>query len=285
MTPPVDLLASGWTTAGPVVPFGATLVSPIDIEQRIRLTAAAGFSGFGLAHADLLAIKQTIGYPALRLMLADHGLVHIEVETLGDWFAHDERRAHADQVRHDLLEAAEALSARHIKAEGDQVHTDWPLERMVDDFRLLAAQADGVGARIAFEPMPFGNVRTPDEALRLVQLADHPALGICLDLWHVERSAVDIGDLARLPASAIAVVELNDGSAEAVGTMLEDTLHRRRLCGDGAFDTTGFIRAIRATGWDGPWGVEILSDQHRARDVTESIPAVYETTMAAFARA
>lgn len=92
-------------------------------------------------------------------------------------------------------------------------------------------------------------------------------------------------DLAQMPASAIAAVELNDGSAEAVGTMLEDTLHRRRLCGDGAFDTTGFIRAIRATGWDGPWGVEILSDQHRARDVTESIAAVYETTMGAFARA
>lgn len=126
-------------------------------------------------------------------MLADNGLVHVEVETLGNWFADDDRRPAADQVRHDLLEAAEALSARHIKAEGDQVHTDWPLERMVDDFRLLAAQADGVGARIAFEPMPFGNVRTPDEALRLVQLADHPALGICLDLWHVERSGVGIG--------------------------------------------------------------------------------------------
>ncbi len=285
MTPTVDLLASGWTTAGPAVPFAATQVSPIDIEQRIRLARAAGFRGFGLAHADLLAVREGIGYPTLRLMLADHGLVHVEVETLGNWFADDERRPAADRVRHDLLEAAEALSARQIKAEGDQVDTDRPQERMVADFHALGEQAEAVGTRIAFEPMPFGNVRTPYEALRLVQAADHPALGICLDLWHVERAGVDVGDLAQLPAAAIAAVELNDGSAEEVGTMLEDTLHRRRLCGEGSFDITGFIRAVRATGWDGPWGVEILSDEHRARDVTESIPAVHQTTMVAFARA
>ncbi|CAN5883454.1 sugar phosphate isomerase/epimerase [soil metagenome] len=280
-----ELLASGWTTAGPVVPFSQPLDSPIDVRQRIRVASEAGFVGFGLAHADLLAARDTIGYRTLKQLLDDHGIVHVEVETLGDWFAGDERRATSDRVRRDLLEAAEALSARHIKAEGDQVDTGWPVERMVDDFHELCAQAHDVGSRIAFEPMPFGNVRTPRDALGLVEAADHPAAGMCIDAWHVDRGKVSSAELAALPAAAITTVELNDGDAERVGTPLEDTLHRRKLCGTGSFDLTGFVTAIRSTGYDGPWGVEILSDELRARDIEESIPDVYATTMATLAPA
>ena len=33
----------------------------------------------------------------------------------------------------------------------------------------------------------------------------------------------------------------------------------RRLPGDGDFDIAGFVAAVRATGFQGPWGVELLS--------------------------
>lgn len=46
---------------------------------------------------------------------------------------------------------------------------------------------------------------------------------------------------------------------------LEDILDRRHLCGVSAMDVPAFIRAIRATGFDGTWGVEILADEHRKR--------------------
>lgn len=59
-------------------------------------------------------------------------------------------------------------------------------------------------------------------------------------------------------------MELNDADQSAVGTLFEDTVHRRRYCGEGTFDLPGMIAALRSTGWDGPWGVEILSDEHRA---------------------
>jgi sugar phosphate isomerase/epimerase len=36
-------------------------------------------------------------------------------------------------------------------------------------------------------------------------------------------------------------------------------LRDRRLPGDGDFDIAGFVAAVRATGFRGPWGVEVLS--------------------------
>ena len=51
--------------------------------------------------------------------------------------------------------------------------------------------------------------------------------------------------------------------ADQIGTLFEDTVHRRRLCGEGTFDLPGIIVALRTAGWHGPWGVEILSDEYR----------------------
>jgi sugar phosphate isomerase/epimerase len=44
---------------------------------------------------------------------------------------------------------------------------------------------------------------------------------------------------------------------------------RRRYCGEGSFDLAGIITALRAAGWTGPWGVEILSTEHRRLDARE----------------
>jgi len=32
------------------------------------------------------------------------------------------------------------------------------------------------------------------------------------------------------------------------------------------------VAALRTAGWTGPWGVEILSDEHRAMTVEASLP-------------
>ena len=59
----------------------------------------------------------------------------------------------------------------------------------------------------------------------------------------------------------------DDADAVQVGTVLEDTIDRRRLCGEGQFPLPAFLDAVAATGYRGAWGIEILSTEHRARDV------------------
>jgi hypothetical protein len=42
------------------------------------------------------------------------------------------------------------------------------------------------------------------------------------------------------------------------------------------------IAHLQDIGYDGPWGVEILSDAHRARPLVESLPEVVAATRAQF---
>ena len=71
-------------------------------------------------------------------------------------------------------------------------------------------------------------------------------------------------------------VELNDADPEVVGTLFEDTVNRRRYCDEGSFDLVGMVAALRDAGWQGPWGVEILSEEHRAMSVEDALTRAAE---------
>jgi sugar phosphate isomerase/epimerase len=120
-------------------------------------------------------------------------------------------------------------------------------------------------------------------AAGLMRKVDMPGCGLVVDYWHVFRAGTTLDELsATLDADRIFAVELNDAEAEIRGTLFEDTRDNRRLCGQGDQDVTGFIRTLQSLGFNGPWGVEILSDEHRALPVEEALRAAHATTMACF---
>ena len=274
VTAPDELLATCWTTAGDAAPSREDWRSPVPLRERIEAAAAAGFTGFGVLAVDVAVAvavaEREHGWSGIRAMLADNGIVHLELEGLPDWWSGGPERARSDVLRRFLLTAAEALGARHLKVTPDTSGAPWHPDRWAAEFALLARQAADAGARLGIEFLPWSNVRTAHDALRLVEDADHPAGGIVVDVWHVERAGTPAAELAELPPHRIVGVELNDADGEVVGTLFEDTVDRRRYCGEGSFDLNGIITALRAAGWAGPWGVEILSTEHRRRDVRQS---------------
>jgi sugar phosphate isomerase/epimerase len=266
-SPADELLATCWTTAGDAAPSRENQCSPVPLRERIEAAAAAGFTGFGVLAVDLAVAEREHGLSGVRAMLADNGLVHLELEGLPDWWSGGPERARSDELRRFMLTAAEALGARHLKVTPDTSGAAWDAGRWASEFARLAEQAAAVGARLGIEFLPWSNIPTVREALRLVEDAGHPAGGIVVDVWHVERAGTPAAELACLPPQRIVGVELNDADGEVIGTLFEDTVDRRRYCGEGSFDLAGIVTALRAAGWTGPWGVEILSTEHRRLDV------------------
>jgi sugar phosphate isomerase/epimerase len=265
-----ELLATCWTTAGDAAPSRENWRSPVPLRERIEAAAAAGFTGFGVLAVDLAVAEREHGLAGIRAMLADNGVVHLELEGLPDWWSGGPERARSDELRRFLLAAAEALGARHLKVTPDTSGAPWEPGHWAAEFALLAAQAAAAGTRLGIEFLPWSNVPTAHDALRLVEDAGHPAGGIVIDVWHVERAGTPAVELAELPAHRIVGVELNDADDEVVGTLFEDTVDRRRYCGEGSFDLAGIVTALRTVGWSGPWGVEILSTEHRRLDVRQA---------------
>ncbi|MDQ0276510.1 sugar phosphate isomerase/epimerase [Arthrobacter silviterrae] len=278
----VELIASCWTSAGNAAPLEVPETSPVPIGERLDALADTGWAGFGLAHDDLVAARNTIGFPELRRLIDRAGFGYVEVELLSNWW--DETLAHEWRPQFELLlEAAETLGARFIKvgtAIGDESGN---YEQFVDPLKRLTLEASSRGARIALEPMAFSNVRSIPLAADLMRKVDMPDCGLVVDYWHVFRHGTPLEDLSRtLTADQIFAVELNDADQAVHGTLFEDTRDHRRLCGQGDQDVTGFIRTLRDIGFEGPWAVEILSNEHRALPLREALESAYATALSCF---
>lgn len=278
------LMASYFTVAGNVMPMTGNTISPHSLEERAKAAADAGYCGIGLITDDLRHLVAQHGHDGIRAIVQDAGLEHIEFEVLLDWFADGERRAKSDADRAFLLDAAEKVGAYQIKIGGDITGTQWPLERMQQSFAELARQAGDAGTMVTIEIFPDSNVRDLPTAIAIAQAANPAWGGLLLDVWHMNRGGIPYADFATIPPEYIRHIELDDATAELVGTIMEDTLCRRKLPGEGDFDVPSFLAHIAATGYDGLYGVEILSDELRRLTPAEAARRSYDATMRAFDR-
>ena len=263
------ILASYWTIAGDCYPGGETEISPYEFEIRVAAAAAAGYGGIGLVHADIRHLRETLGFRRVRAILDAHGMRDLEVEIFSDWFADGERRARSDVIRADLIVAAQELGANHIKVAGDMGGAQWPLSVMADSFGTLCAEAERAGTRVGIEIMPWSNLSTIENTMPVVDAANAKNGGVLLDIWHMERGGVPYDHIGRLPADKIISIELDDGPAQPGPDLWHETLHDRLLCGQGAFNIRGFLSEVKKAGYDGPVGVEILSQVHRKLPLKE----------------
>ncbi len=166
---PVDMIASYWTIAG-VMPNGPREYSRFDFKDRVRAAARAGFKGLGIWHADLAHILERRTLSEMRHILDDSGMEYVELEFLTDWFLEGERRTRSDSRKKMLLNAAEALRAKHVKI-GDFTHENCAFDRLVESFAALCAEAAQHGTSIAFEPMGAAVLDTFPESFRMVSAA------------------------------------------------------------------------------------------------------------------
>lgn len=274
------LVATAWTSAGAVSPTDSPTLSPVPIAERITAVADAGYCGMGLVADDLAAIRDSIGLVQLRDMVADAGLTHLEIELLERWWVPRGEAGHTFDVRDLLLDAADVLSPAFIKIGSQNgPATSEPLA-LVEPLRELADQAVAHGTRIAIETMPFSTISTVPMGIEIITAAGHPAVGLLIDAWHVFRAGTTLDTLAAaLPPELIFGVELDDAAPTVVGTLFEDTVDRRLLCGEGSFDLNGLVAMLRDKGFDGPWGVEILSTEFRALPVGQALKLAAGTAL------
>jgi sugar phosphate isomerase/epimerase len=262
-----EFIASYWTLAGNVVPLGPPEqeASGHDLSERLPVAAAAGYSGIGLMRSDLLSIRQRYDFPTIRSMLADHGMKYLELEFLVGWIADGDELAESEVVFNDMLEAAENLDVRHVKVGPDMNATEWPIEHMAERFAGLCDRAAAAGTSVSLELMPWSNITDIETAVAVVDGAGRANGGLLLDIWHIARGGISYAEIADIPAGLVNYVEINDADTELVGTLLEDTLNHRKFCGDGDLDVPRFLDVLAAYGYNGPFGIEIISEQQRAR--------------------
>ena len=103
----------------------------------------------------------------------------------------------------------------------------------------------------------------------------------CIDTWHMAKLGISAGRPPRRAAGHLyGWVELSDGQWENMPDPVDETINHRALPGEGEFPIREYVAAVRDAGYDGPWGVEVLSQELRELPIEQIFDRAYETSLA-----
>lgn len=238
--------------------------------EKLHACADAGFDGVEIMDADLIASEQSP--EEIRALCARLGLSidmfqpFRDVEGVADdVFADTLRRATAkfatmNRLGTDLLLVCSNAGTATI--DDDEVAA-----RQLGELADLAA---GFGIRLAYEALAWGRyVMDYRHAWRLVERADRPNLGVCLDSFHILSRANDPAGIELIPGEKIFFLQLADAPVLDMD-LLSWSRHHRLFPGEGGFDLPRFLGHVLAAGYTGPLSLEVFNDTFRQTDVART---------------
>ncbi|REE04373.1 sugar phosphate isomerase/epimerase and 4-hydroxyphenylpyruvate domain-containing protein [Citricoccus muralis] len=251
----------------------ATVCLAGTFEEKMRAAAEAGFDGIEVFEPDLVA--SPLSPEQVRDLAAELGLTLDLYQPFRDLEGVEES-VFQDNLRR--LEGKFQLMQRLgvdliLLCSNVGTATSWEDEVAVDQLRRAADLAAGYQIRIAYEALAWGRfVNTYEHAWSLVEQADRPNLGVCLDSFHILSRRGDVSGFRAIPGEKVFFVQMADAPI-----MLMDVLswsrHHRNFPGEGGFDLVTFMRELYATGYTGPISLEVFSDIYRQ---TESVRTARE---------
>ncbi|MGA9872967.1 MAG: sugar phosphate isomerase/epimerase, partial [Rhodococcus sp. (in: high G+C Gram-positive bacteria)] len=236
------------------------------LEEKLDAIATAGFDGVEIFDNDLVASPLPPREVARRC--AGLGLSVDLFQPLRDVEGVDPARFPAvlHRVRRKL-EVAAALGAPTLLVCSNA------LPDAVDDADLSAEQLHAVGelsasfgVTVAYEALAWGrHVDRVGQAWAAVVRADHPAVTLAVDTFHMLARGDDGSALAGIPGDRIGFLQVADAPLLDMN-VLEWSRHFRCFPGQGTLDVAGVVAAALETGYQGPMSLEIFSDVVREAD-------------------
>lgn len=228
------------------------------IVQRVELAAAAGFAGIGMFVGQYTALESDGFAPnGLRELLDEHGVCLAEIEVVPGLGADGSGNGRAGEVEAIGWRMADAFGCRYMQVIGP---AEMPIADAGRAYAALADRAADHDLVLGLEFLPFTDIVTIHDALGIIEAADRPNAGMCVDIWHHTRGVPDIAAIATLPGEMITGIQMSDGTLIPQNSdYYTDCLTNRVAPGDGEFDVTGFVAAVRSTGTIAPWALEVCS--------------------------
>ncbi|WP_091605108.1 bifunctional sugar phosphate isomerase/epimerase/4-hydroxyphenylpyruvate dioxygenase family protein [Arthrobacter koreensis] len=241
----------------------ATVCLSGTLEDKLRACAAAGFDGVEIFEQDLVVSPSTP--EQIRDLAQELGLTLDLYQPFRDFEGVEE------DVLADNLRRAEAKFRLMNRLGIDTMLVCSNVATAtIDDDAVAAAQlrrmgetAARYGVRLAYEALAWGRyVSDFEHAWRIVELADHPNVGTCLDSFHILSRRWNPEAIENIPAEKIFFVQLAD-APELSMDVLYWSRHYRVFPGEGAFDLVTFMGHLVRSGYNGPVSLEIFNDVFR----------------------
>lgn len=186
-----------------------TLAGPL--QAKLQAMKDAGFSQVMLKANDL--VGHPGGWKAAAQEVRESGLRGTGFQVLRDFeglsgHLHD----YKVDIAKTMLEMCAELGCDVLLAcSSTSAHASQDLDHIARDLRKLAMLAIPFGIRIAYEGLSWG--RTINEyttAWDVVNRADAPNLGVCIDSYHILAAKTPLDAILDLDPAKIFLVQLSD---------------------------------------------------------------------------
>jgi 4-hydroxyphenylpyruvate dioxygenase len=248
----------------------ATVCLSGSLGEKLHAAAAAGFDGVELFEPDLVAAPESpeeIVALSRRLGLSlDLYQPFRDAEGVTEEeFSRVLRRARAKFRLMQRLGIDTMLVCSNVATA--TVDDD---EVSAGQLRRLGELAAEHGVRIAYEALAWGTyVDDYRRSWRIVELADHDAVGLCLDSFHILSRGHDPSPIEEIPGAKVFFLQLAD-APDLTMDVLSWSRHHRLFPGEGAFDLGAFVSHVLRAGYTGPLSLEVFNDVFRQTDVART---------------
>ena len=240
----------------------ATVCLSGTLEEKLTAAAAAGFDGVELFEADL--VDSPLSPTAVRSRAEALGLTIDLYQPFRDFEAVPKPDLRRAEAKFDVMEQLGAPTVLVCSNVSPAAIDDDALA--AEHLHLLASRAGERGLRVAYEALAWGrHVNDYAHAWDIVAAADHPALGTCLDSFHILSVGSDLSRLAEIPGERVFFLQLAD-APRLVMDVLQWSRHYRCFPGQGAFALAEFVSRVLDTGYAGPLSLEVFNDVFRQAD-------------------
>lgn len=245
-----------------------------DPVERIHSAARAGFAGIGLFVRRWRQIREDPDHVGrIEDALAQTGLRIWGMEVVAGWSNDGTLSDEAAAFEAAAWDLRERFGCVYIQAIGRDVGS--PADA-APGFAALCDRASEHGVNVALEFVPeFTDIGSAAQAREVVERADRPNAGYCVDSWHLTRSTNEPDDILSLPGERIFCVQVNDGPITPDDPdYYTDTLTNRVAPGRGEFALEAMIANLDAVGSTCPMSLEVCSASLWAAPMDEAAAAV-----------
>ena len=245
------------------------------LKDKFRLTAEAGFEGIELWGYE---IDDDPTAPREILSLVDEYELIIEgvcpQPDLCDW--HYQWNSNLEAKFERRLSSYGKIGAGYLVLP--VISEDGTLEQTSANLVRICEIAAKHNLAVGLEPI--GHVKKLAHIAKafeiVAKLNVDACLGVILDIFHFFRAGHKLVDLQGLDPEIITTVHIDDAMDVPLNELVG---YRHRLYpGEGIFDGVGFCAAIHATGYKGPYVVELLNESYWQADPTLVSRRAYQTS-------
>jgi len=235
-------------------------------QDLIVGASAGGYQAITLWPQDVSrAHAEGLSDADLQKMLADNGLVVVDLDPLLDWTPQAVPQPGQSRFElfseHDFYRIAEVVGATSLNVvQGFGSELD--LDRAAEDLAGVCERAADHGLQVTVEFVPWSGIPNVVTAYDLVQRTGCANATICFDTWHWFRGGGRLEDLRAIPGERIGSTQFNDAPVQSWENLVDETMEARLDPGEGEMPLVEVVQVLDEIGCTAPIGVEVFNNRH-----------------------